>query len=364
MMKKKVNIDEANNAVTQPLVSIVMAVYNGERHLREQIQSILDQSYPSLELFIADDGSTDRSQKILEEFAEKDSRIRVRKNIKNLGVVRNFLTALEMTQGEFICFSDQDDFWEKDKLKVLVALIEKDRRNMLACSDLAICDEELRITYPSFWKATGVCPPRGDVGELAFLRNLAPGCSMMFRREVRDCLLKLKDGGPFMHDHLAFVVGTALGHVVFTKEKLVRYRQHAANQIGAFYDSTINKERIIRELSEKVEFIRNASLDHARFRLERLMAFCECFQNGGLLKRLSFLKYYLFLRNHYLMDQMLGVLACLSPGVYTGLKKMGKKETTGILLKRIFFIGWTILVLSFFIGQYVAPKIERFLSWH
>jgi glycosyltransferase involved in cell wall biosynthesis len=346
-----------------PLISIVMAVYNGEKYLAEQIQSILAQTYKNIELIIADDASSDRSLQIAEEFVRKDSRVIFRKNAKNLGVVKNFLNALALSQGEWICFSDQDDIWENGKLKILATLIEEDYRNMLACSDLAIFDERRQTALPSFWTVAGIRPPKGHLGEIAFLRNLVPGCSMMFRREVKDCLLKLPEEGPFMHDHLAFVVGAALGRVVFTKEKLLRYRQHSANQIGAFYDSAINKERIIRELTEKVEFMRGAQLDSTQFQPEKLLAFCDCLRGGDLLKRLFFLRYYLFLRNHQPLDQALGILDCLAPTVYTALKKIGDKKVLEILMMRIIFTGWSILVLAYFFAQFIVPKIDRFLSW-
>lgn len=363
MLNQKTCCSKAENIAGKPLVSIVMAVHNGEKYLSEQVRSILDQTYRNIELIIADDVSSDGSFRIAEEFARKDPRVTVRKNEKNLGVTKNFLSALALSRGELICFSDQDDIWAKEKLEVLATLIEKDPRNMLACSDLAIFDERLQAAPPSFWTVAGIRPPVGNVGELAFLRNLAPGCSMMFRREVRDCLLKLSDGGPFMHDHLAFVVGAAFGRIVFTRKKLLRYRQHGANLIGAFHDSAINKERIIRELTEKVEFVRKAPLDHARFRLERLLSFCECLRAGGFFERLSFLDHYFFLRDRRLLDQMLGMLECLAPTAYAALKKMGNKEYLISLLKRIIFTGWVILILSCFSGQFVVPKFNQFLSW-
>ena len=165
-----------------------------------------------------------------------------------------------------------------------------------------------------------------------------------------------------MHHHLAFVVGAAFGHVVFTPKKLLRYRQHDANQIGAFYNSAINKERIIKELTEKVEFVRQAPLDTSRFRLERLLSFCDCLKGGGFLMRLSFLDHYLFLRSNHPLDRGLGVLECLSPSLYEILKKMGKKEDLRVLLKRIIFAGWSILVLFCFFGKFIVPKLSRFFS--
>lgn len=343
------------------LISVIMAIYNGEKYLTEQIQSVLEQSYQNIELILTDDGSTDRSVAIAEGFAQKDSRVKVRKNKKNLGVIQNFLTSLAMVRGAYVCFSDQDDVWHKDKLAVLVNLLEKDPQNMLACSDLAVCDGGLQVRFPSFWKVAGVWPPQGNLRGLAFLRNPLPGCSLMFRQEVKDCLLTMPAGGPFMHDHLAFVVAASLGRVVSTRKKLVFYRQHGANQIGAFYDSQINTERIIKELTEKVEFFRDSLPDDKRFKTEKVLSFCDCLRHAGILKRLSFLKYYLFLRNNRFLDQMLGVLECLAPKSYKTLKKMGKKEDIRIFFMRGLLSVWSFLVLFCFAGRFVLLKLNNFL---
>lgn len=213
-------------------VSVVLATYNGERYLEEQLQSILAQSYANLEIIISDDNSGDSTISLVKSYACKDSRIKLLTNPKQIGIVPNFLNALKSATGNYICFSDQDDYWEREKVKTLVELIEQNNQNMLAYSDLGICDQGLGIRSPSFWRSSGIRPLQGCCDERILIRNLTPGCSMLFRGEVKKKLETSSIHPPFMHDHLAFALSSAIGRVVFTPQPLVRYRQHSGNSIG------------------------------------------------------------------------------------------------------------------------------------
>jgi glycosyltransferase involved in cell wall biosynthesis len=101
----------------QPLVSIVMCTYNGEKFLRQQIDSILAQSYPNIELLVVDDASTDNTSAILEDYRRKDSRVKIYFNEKNLGYNRNFEKGFSLASADYIAISDQDDIWEKEKIE-------------------------------------------------------------------------------------------------------------------------------------------------------------------------------------------------------------------------------------------------------
>lgn len=109
--------DTTNNS---PLVSVVMCTYNGEKFLREQIDSILAQTWSNLELVIADDASKDNTIKILEEYARKDPRVRYVVNEKNKGYNKNFEFAFSLAKSDLIAISDQDDLWEPNKIEVMM----------------------------------------------------------------------------------------------------------------------------------------------------------------------------------------------------------------------------------------------------
>ena len=350
------------------MVSVVMAVYNGEKYLEEQMLSILKQNYPHIELIIVDDNSQDQSVQIIQKLASANSSIRLFINPCRIGLVPNFLKAASLAKGDLICFCDQDDYWRPDKVEILKKLLEEDKSNMLSYSDMEICDEKLNLIYPSFWKQAGICPVNGRLGEISFLKNIAPGCSMMFRKEVRDILVKIPATMPFMHDHLAVIVASGLGRLVYSKEKLVKYRQHPSNNIGAFYNSLINKERITRELKEKVTYcLNNPILKDLPFKWERLQGFYASLEKGGLFSRLGFLKYYLFLRNATFLDKALGFIECALPGLYYWLRrKTGPKDAFKVSLyafyKSLLFIVWSMVVLSCFFHTFILYKLTKFLS--
>ena len=106
------------------MISIAMATYNGEKYIKEQLDSIIEQTISEWELIICDDCSTDGTFTILEEYAEKNSRIKIYRNEKNLGFKKNFEKAISLCSGEYIALSDQDDIWLPEHLEVLVKNIK------------------------------------------------------------------------------------------------------------------------------------------------------------------------------------------------------------------------------------------------
>ena len=111
-------------APTSPRVSVVMSVYNGERHLAEAIDSILSQSMSDLELIVSDDGSIDGTSRILEEYGAKDERVRLVRNERNLGLTRSLNRGLSLAQGEYFARQDADDISLPERLAIQVRLLD------------------------------------------------------------------------------------------------------------------------------------------------------------------------------------------------------------------------------------------------
>ena len=102
-----------------PKIEILMATYNGEKYIGEQINSIINQTYTNWNLLIRDDGSKDKTLNIIKKYEKMDNRIiLIRDNKDNLGFVKNFEELLKISSSELIMFSDQDDVWKKDKIKI------------------------------------------------------------------------------------------------------------------------------------------------------------------------------------------------------------------------------------------------------
>lgn len=206
----------------QGLISIAMSTYNGERFIKEQIDSILDQSYANLELIITDDGSSDQTIEIIENYQENDTRIKLYQNETNLGFVQNFAKAISLCEGEYIALADQDDIWKKDKLKTF---IEKIGENVLIYSDADLVDEHAASMGKEL-----IRPDRelvsGANNRAFLLENCVSGNTLMFKKELLPYILPIPEGASF-HDRWIVFVATTYGSITYTEEPMTYYRRYS-----------------------------------------------------------------------------------------------------------------------------------------
>lgn len=152
-------------------VSVVICTYNGERYLREQLDSILAQTYPVFEVVVQDDCSTDGTVGIIESYRNKFSNLRIIRNEHNLGFNENFHRALLQAEGDLIAISDQDDVWDKEKIARQVECIGDCN---LCCS---VYSEGTTQSTP-----TKILTPETNIERLMF-SNTIPGHTMLLKRE-------------------------------------------------------------------------------------------------------------------------------------------------------------------------------------
>jgi len=126
---------------TQPLISIGLPVYNGERFLQQALDSLLAQNYDNFELLISDNASTDRTREICRAYELKDRRITYHRNVDNLGAVKNFNKAFALSSGKYFMWAAYDDLWEPAYLDNCVAALENDSSKVLCCTSLRFIDE-------------------------------------------------------------------------------------------------------------------------------------------------------------------------------------------------------------------------------
>ena len=213
-------------------IDILLATYNGAKYLREQIDSILKQTYSNFRLLISDDCSTDETLDILKEYEEKDSRITVYRQEENLGYVKNFEFLLGLVENKIFALSDQDDIWIEDKIEVAIKKIEETKAD-LYFSDLYLIDEKGNKISDSFWKQKGfykkVIKDKKYKGLL--LNNYVTGCTIVSKKEF------IKKITPFpkemMHDYWIAIVVSLKGKIVYDKVPHINYRQHTDNQVGS-----------------------------------------------------------------------------------------------------------------------------------
>lgn len=109
------------------LISIIMPAYNAEKYIEQAIKSVQEQTYQEWELIILDDGSSDKTEMIVNEISKTDSRIQYKRNLENMGVAKTRNKGLLLAKGEWIAFLDSDDFWNKDKLEKQVELVKNSK---------------------------------------------------------------------------------------------------------------------------------------------------------------------------------------------------------------------------------------------
>lgn len=211
----------------QPLVSIALCTYNGERYLRQQMDSLLAQDYAPWELVVVDDASSDSTPEILASYAALDPRVRVYRNAENIGLQANFRRAFSQCGGALIAPCDQDDLWLPDKLSRLTrALDVAGSTTMMAYCDSELVDEDgtpLGRRISDKLVLADIEDPAG----FAFC-NCVSGHAMLFRRELLDRALPFPD--EVFYDWWLAFVAASVSRIVYVDAPLVRYRQHSGAQ--------------------------------------------------------------------------------------------------------------------------------------
>jgi len=215
-------------------IDILMATYNGEKYVREQISSILNQTYTNFRLVICDDCSTDSTYEILEEIASSDERIVVCRNETNLGYIKNFEKLLKMVQNEYFMLSDQDDVWIETKIEDSFELLKKEDAD-LVFTDLAVVDNELNIKNNSFNSLMGYNKKilKCKDYNVVYLYNVITGCTILTKRKYLNTIVPLPNNKNLIHDHyIPLVISLCGGKLKYLNKATIKYRQHVNNQVG------------------------------------------------------------------------------------------------------------------------------------
>ncbi len=221
-------------------IDIILATFNGEKYLKKQLDSILNQeSNYDFKIIIRDDGSTDSTIDILEKYENKfPNKFKIIKdNIGKLGCGYNFLKISEYSNADYIFFSDQDDIWDKYKMQAMIKEMENnedkysDKTPIIIHSDLKIVDQDEKVmheSYNSFVKLNGYQQNR--LNKL-LIRNF-PGCCMMINKSLLNRVLPYPKNDIYIHDIWFFLVASIFGKVIYLDQKLTYYRIHNNNTIG------------------------------------------------------------------------------------------------------------------------------------
>ena len=222
-------------------LTIVLATLNGADFLAEQLDSLIAQTETQWNLLIRDDGSTDDTLEIIRRYAQNDKRIQLLSDEHGStgSASGNFSILMEsaLTSGaEYVFFCDQDDVWVPDKLALTLAhLLELEGDEKTAClvhHDLMVTDTNLETIADSFIKFMRIHPGNESSPQRLISRNEVTGCAMACNRALLEISLPVSDQA-VMHDWWLALCAGFFGRLAFMPQRLVKYRQHKQNTIGA-----------------------------------------------------------------------------------------------------------------------------------
>ena len=222
-------------------VDILMATFNGEKYLNEQLTSLEHQTWSQWRLTVCDDGSSDRTVEILEEFQRRmgKEKVRIIRNDPPTGSAKNnFIQMLKECGGQYIMCCDQDDLWHTDKIKKTLGCMcrmeEKYGRQtpLMVHTDLRVVNEALHELHPGFHKYVDLFHDGRLSHEL--IQNQVTGCTVMINGALRSYLDRIDDfDSILMHDHWLAITAIVFGKIGYLNVATIDYRQHGDNSVGA-----------------------------------------------------------------------------------------------------------------------------------
>ena len=230
-------------------IAILMATYNGEKYIREQLDSLLGQSYRNFKIYVRDDGSADETVEIIREYQSRypDFIVLVTDNTLHRGARDSFMYLLSQVKARYYMFCDQDDVWLKDKIAVSFAKLRElegksPEKPIMVHTDLRVVDEDLKMIYNSLWRWAGFNVDLNKHFNYTVIGNVFTGCTMIFNRIARDIALPIHPKSS-MHDEWIGLLVAKNGVVDNIKEQTILYRQHGKNVCSIGEKKDFSKQR-------------------------------------------------------------------------------------------------------------------------
>lgn len=277
---------------------ILLSTYNGAKYLEEQLASIAAQEYADWHLIVRDDGSSDDTPNITEQF-KKDNpgKVTILEGGTNIGVVSSYALLMSESDADYIFFCDQDDYWLKDKLKRQVEkLDEAEGEPALCICGLDVTDRTMSRSFGNFYELSGFDPENIKINSL-IIQNIAPGCCMGINKALKE-IAEPVSSKAVMHDWWLMLAAFEFGKIIYMPDELMRYRRHESTvtQVNQGYKGLFARlsgyRHQIRRLSEQ------AASFHSRFsgRLKAndsdlIKDFGNIYSFGFLTRRLILYKY-------------------------------------------------------------------------
>lgn len=212
-------------------VQVLMSTYNGEKYIRKQLDSLINQDYPDISILIRDDGSSDSTIGIIKEYQKKYNNISLIEE-ENVGVIKSFFELFRKAdpEADYYSMADQDDIWLKDKISRAVDMIEKmdNTKPCLYCSAQTLVDAEDNILTVSMLEVDKI-PGFGN----SVVENIATGCTCLINKRLLELAAGYEPEYTIMHDWWLYLIASSMGEVYYDNVPKIHYRQHGNNTMGS-----------------------------------------------------------------------------------------------------------------------------------
>ncbi|HEY9063026.1 MAG TPA: glycosyltransferase family 2 protein [Pseudobacteroides sp.] len=236
-------------------ISVAMCTYNGEKYLKEQLESIATQTLLPNELLVCDDCSVDDTLGILERFSlNSPFQVHIFRNDKNMGSTKNFEKCVSLCTRDVIALCDQDDVWLPEKLEKIISVFENLPSAGVVFTDALVVDEELKPLGYNMWESTNFTNKEkkdilnGKPINTLLKHNVATGATMAFKSLYRDRFFPIPAN--WYHDAWITFVIALYCDLRFIEEPLIKYRQHGAQQVGGIKNENFSLEKGFKNTRE------------------------------------------------------------------------------------------------------------------
>lgn len=223
------------------MITIIMAVYNGQEYIREQLESLKDQTYTEWRLVIRDDHSSDKTAEIVKKFSDEvEQEVIFKVNEKPSGSAKNNFALLinDAKESDYVMFCDQDDIWKKDKIEITFNKMKQAEERygrdfpLLVHGDVEVIDENGNINADSMFEMSHINAD-SKLPQI-LIQNHVTGCTMMCNKKLIAGISEYASSEYIiMHDYLAALYASVFGKIEVIKKPLLSYRQHSGNSVGA-----------------------------------------------------------------------------------------------------------------------------------
>lgn len=224
----------------EPQIHILLAAYNGAAHLRAQLDSLLAQDYTDFQVIVSDDGSSDETPLILDEYAAAHpARIVLYRSGRRFGSAQSHFWHLmeAFSDTPYLMFCDQDDIWHPNKIRVTMEQMRHlDTDPAVPClvhTDLRVVSGDLQEIAPSFLRYSGLDGENITFNRL-LVQNVVTGCTVLINRSLAKLALSApREKDMQMHDWWLALLASACGLIAYVPRATIDYRQHGTNAVGA-----------------------------------------------------------------------------------------------------------------------------------